>query len=476
MYRLQAGPLLGAAFAALSAFALRAFWIDHPVLWLDELFTLLYARNDVGYLLSLTRTSDIHPPFYYLLVKAVAALFGEGDGTQLRLISAAGSALSAGLVYLFAYRRFGLTVAVLASAFFVLLPINIHYGRELRTYAVLSLALLAATICFIEMTEPQRSSRGRRLLTVGYVLSLALCFHLHYSAAVYFLLFGAAALGLRLTEPDSRRLRHAMAATAAAGILCLPQAYHFVLARNAVAGDFWIPPTDWSSFYSTTLGMYPFPAWGKAVVFAVYLAGAFVLWSRDRRFAVVSLTFIAGGPLVVALIGILSPAYLVRTIQAYATLSPFLIAVALHSLPRRALLPAVVALEAIHLQPIRASYPPQKQALAGDLIAPLLAETEPEAVFYFNRLSDHFDLRRIDRSAWTPVALEEGVARDQIDARLDGCVGHGGCGPTVIIMEKSPIFQIEDGRAWMDWMDRISERHGAAGDEIIQGLRVIIVR
>ena len=185
MSRENIHALLGIASATSIAFAVRAFWITHPALWQDEIFTVLYSRNDIEHLLSLTRTSDIHPPFFYLLVKGVAALFGEGDGTALRLISATASAVSAGLVFFWGRYRFGIAIAILATLFFILLPVNVHYGRELRTYSLLTLFLLLATICFIEMSQAKHSRRTRWLFAVGYGVSLAISFHFHYSALVF---------------------------------------------------------------------------------------------------------------------------------------------------------------------------------------------------------------------------------------------------------------------------------------------------
>ncbi|RDC74117.1 phospholipid carrier-dependent glycosyltransferase [Rhodovulum sp. 12E13] len=466
---------VGLTFAVvIAAFAVRAFWIGHPVLWNDELFTIVYARESYDYLVSLTRSSDIHPPLFYLVVKGVAELFGEGDGTGLRLISASAAALSVGLLFLFVRPRFGLGVALLAALFFVFLPVSVHYGRELRTYAFLALSLLAAILCFIQALSDDRSRRERRMFAAGYMAALAVSFHLHYSAAVYFVLFGAASLAVWGIDRDAGKVRMAMGATVLAGILCLPQAFHFVWARTQVTGDFWIAPTTLRTFYSVSLGAYPFPAWAKPVVYLLYLFGAWQLWQLDRKVAAVAFCFLVGGPLLVALIGVFTPAYLVRTIQAFTVLSPLLLALAVCALPRLARAPVVAALAAVHVVAILPSYPSEKQPLAVDEITALFGDTRPDVVYYHAPLARQFDVRGVSTDGWHTVRLEDRGGLDEIETRLSSCSVTLPCRSIAVVMERAPRFQKEDGRIWMERMDALAAEHGADLDTDRSGMRVLL--
>lgn len=464
----------GFLLAFICAFTSRAFWIENPALWQDEIFTLLYSREELEHLLSLTRTSDVHPPLYYLVIKGAAALFGEGDGTKLRLISALASGLATGILFLLGRVRLGTGIAVISTLFFVLLPVNVHYGRELRTYSVLALALLSAVACFMEMTNDDHTRRSRQLFVFGYIVSLVVAFHLHYSAVVFFFLFGVAAFALKFIEADFDKLRLVLVATAIAGVLCLPQSVHFFWARAHTVGDFWIDPTSLRSFYSNSLGAYPFPSWGKLIIYPIYLVGTWFLWKLDRRLAVVVFTITVGGPITVALIGILSPAYLVRTIQAFTVLSPLLLAISVYALPRVPMLAAIVALTAIHILTIARDYPPRKEVLAIDRITPVVKEVEPEAVYYFSGLGRQIELRELKLEHWTPIALSDTHVLESITARMEQCAEQT-CGPTVVVMERAPLFKLEEGRSWMAGMDTLAARFNAQTDIDVDGLRVLVL-
>jgi len=124
--------------------------------WFDEAYSILLARQPVGDLLHLTAV-DTHPPFYYLVLKAWAALFGWSEFAlrSLSALAAGGAVVTAGLLV---KKLFGVRAALVALLFVAFAPFLLRYGFEIRMYALASLIGIAATYVLLLATE----AKGRR--------------------------------------------------------------------------------------------------------------------------------------------------------------------------------------------------------------------------------------------------------------------------------------------------------------------------
>ena len=147
--------LLGLAAVAV---LLLTFRLDHPELWGDELFTASYIRNDYGYLLSLDRADERHPPGHYVLLKAWTSAFGD-DRAGLRSLSVLSALLCLPLLHALVRERLDARTALLATLLLALFPGFLHYGREARMYAPLFACLLAASFfsCACRRASPTRA-------------------------------------------------------------------------------------------------------------------------------------------------------------------------------------------------------------------------------------------------------------------------------------------------------------------------------
>ncbi|MEA3337938.1 MAG: hypothetical protein U9R25_18770 [Chloroflexota bacterium] len=146
----------------LGSFALRLIQLGRDSLWYDETVSVFLAGKPVGALIGHT-ARDIHPPGYYLLLRAWLALTGFPTGqagtTGYRLeFSSAFLSLFFGvllvpLIWLLARRlqlrgRIGLLAALLVA----ISPFAIWYSQEVRMYtlgASLGIVVLLATIPFL---------------------------------------------------------------------------------------------------------------------------------------------------------------------------------------------------------------------------------------------------------------------------------------------------------------------------------------
>lgn len=160
--------LAGGLVLALVAFALRAHDIGRYGLWYDEIFSAEIARMPSLALIERT-ANDVHPPLYYLLLRAWNLLTGsEVDGT-MRLVSAvldvAGIGATALVAWVVFKRRW---VAWFAAVLHATSPYAILYAQELRMYSLLLLTSSLSTAAMFKLKEERH--RGWLALYVGATL------------------------------------------------------------------------------------------------------------------------------------------------------------------------------------------------------------------------------------------------------------------------------------------------------------------
>ena len=152
-----AAPAIGArttyaalALLTLAALALKLFRIDAASYWADELFSVFWVRESLGFLWSAEAFEiETTPPLYYTLLKPWAAAFGSSE-LAIRSFSAVLSAATIPLVWRLAREFAGPGTALLAAAIFALNPMQMQFAQEARAYALIpplySLALLGLVL------------------------------------------------------------------------------------------------------------------------------------------------------------------------------------------------------------------------------------------------------------------------------------------------------------------------------------------
>lgn len=149
-------------------------------IWFDESYSILLAKHSVLDLWALTGV-DAHPPFYYLLLKGWATLFGYSE-FALRSLSAV--LMSATVVAALALikRFFSVKVALYAVPFIMFAPFIIRYGYEVRMYALAAFIAIIATHVLLTAS----SSKGAKWWII-YALLVALGMYTLYMTLVVWL-------------------------------------------------------------------------------------------------------------------------------------------------------------------------------------------------------------------------------------------------------------------------------------------------
>ncbi len=167
------GVRLALVLLALLALALRCARLDFQPLWWDEGYSVWFATHSLGQMAALTAL-DIHPPFYYALLRGWILMLGAGP-VALRLLSVAIGFLGLPAIYLAGRRMLGPGVGALATVLLAVNPFHIYYSQEIRMYglvALLSAAMLAAAWALFD--RPAEKSGALRYAPYVLVVTAAL--------------------------------------------------------------------------------------------------------------------------------------------------------------------------------------------------------------------------------------------------------------------------------------------------------------
>lgn len=226
----------------LLAVALRTYQLTARSLWFDEAFT--WRLIQFPYLELIRRTGqDVHPPFYYLLLKTWAYVFGSSL-VSLRAFSITAAVLLIVVVYYFTRnitRRHA--IALIAAFFLAVAPWHVALSTEARMYALA--AVLAAVLVWMAY---------RRQWLFFTFTAVALSYTHYYglllivAIAVWQLGAAIAATRGRLGELfTSRFFWSAVISHTIVFVAYLPWLPVLLRQTRQVTQSFWIPPlTRWS--------------------------------------------------------------------------------------------------------------------------------------------------------------------------------------------------------------------------------------
>ena len=176
---------------------LRLWALDQKSPWLDEAASWKYATSPLPDLMWSTST-DVHPPLYFLLLKAW--IFAWGDSlTSLRALSVVGGMAALYFLYRMAGHFVPRAVALAVLAWCAVSPLTVYYSQEARMYGLAMACALGACYGYVRWVDSDYRSRGA---LIGYGVAAVLALYLHYFTA---LLVGA--IGLHAIIARIRRRR-----------------------------------------------------------------------------------------------------------------------------------------------------------------------------------------------------------------------------------------------------------------------------
>ncbi len=191
---------LGVLVALALAFGLRVYGLGQQSLWSDEGASAAMTWRTPAEILEAS-AGDIHPPLYYLLLRAWA----EGAGRWefgLRFLSVLAGVLTVALAARLGGRLFGAPGRLVAGGFLAVSPLAVYYSQEARMYALLGMLGALGMNGLWDLTAPGKANR-RWPAALAYLAGMAGALYTQYFGV---LLVAAANLwfGLRLLwRPDA---------------------------------------------------------------------------------------------------------------------------------------------------------------------------------------------------------------------------------------------------------------------------------
>jgi uncharacterized membrane protein len=161
------------------ALALRLFRLTERGLWVDEIFTAIFAGPNRS-LLEVARgplnSPLATPPLWFFISHGFMKLFGASD-TVVRLPSLIAGVLGIMAIYLVGATWFGRRVGLIAALLLVLSPTHIFVSREARFYAAIVLFSLL-TIYFLH----RGLTSNRPVYWVGFTVATLCNLYTHLTA------------------------------------------------------------------------------------------------------------------------------------------------------------------------------------------------------------------------------------------------------------------------------------------------------
>ena len=145
-------------------------------LWRDEaLFIFVMRLPTLGDLLTFLYEHESHPPLFYLLMRAWAAIAGQSENS-LAVLPIAFSLGLIPLVYWIGARTLGRSAGVIACWIVAVHPVLIFHSVQLRPYSLFTLLALLSAYTLYRLIE----GPGRRACLAYAVSSLALLYVHHW--------------------------------------------------------------------------------------------------------------------------------------------------------------------------------------------------------------------------------------------------------------------------------------------------------
>ena len=149
-------------------------------IWFDESYSAYLVRGDFGQIWAET-AQDVHPPFFYFLLKIWSMIFGNSD-FAMRFMSVFFGAIGIILTFHLLKRWFNIKIATVATALLSLSPFLIRYGQEMRMYTLIFAIVVGATYALDLALEIKK-----KRYYIIYAILVSLGMWTHYFTALAWL-------------------------------------------------------------------------------------------------------------------------------------------------------------------------------------------------------------------------------------------------------------------------------------------------
>lgn len=308
--------------------------------WMDEGYSAWIVRDEMRQPESLRETlrfvkdsllntfnyvrSDVHPPFYYLLLDVWTLVAGDSE-FALRLPSALMATLSLAGIYAIGRQCFNTKTGLIALLMLGTAGMFLYYAREARMYSLyLALATLS-TWAYLRWWHRPGIFRG-----ILYGIFLTLMLYTHYTAFLIILAQTIHALFTIRQWTAKSSLWQIVIPYGLSG-LCFAMWLPFFMQQFVINTGFVAPgalPGDWGTLAALWLKL----SGGNTIIFLLILILSRVIFQSHRNFSVIGLLLLCGFLPVIGLfainasgLSILQLRYLIPILPSWSLLLAYLL-------------------------------------------------------------------------------------------------------------------------------------------------------
>jgi len=216
-----------------------SFLFMHQDMWHDASFTYEFSQKPIGYLLN---SNDVHPPLYYLIMKAFISI--SSNELFLRSTSILFYILFFYVLYKHLYKNFNNDTTYLTLLFVSFSPTMVFYSLEVRNYMLGMFFVMAQVYYFFEIINEKEETTKFDLIL--FLLFSTLMVYTHYFTA-FMLLVELGFLCFYRPKEDVRRFAFFLYLYP---FLCIPLLIHFFRTLPKIH-SMWFKDITVLSFIST---------------------------------------------------------------------------------------------------------------------------------------------------------------------------------------------------------------------------------
>ncbi len=221
-------------------------FISGDDIWYDETFSMGFIRVGFSDIISLT-AKDVHPPFYYMYLKAFTSVYTAllGKGALVQGAKAASILPWVGLFVLaltYIRKRYGVFVAGFFMLLISLMPQLDTYYTEIRMYSLAFLLITAEVLTAIRLCDKETET-GNGTWIIFTLLGILTAYTQYYAciavAGIYVALF-CIMIKNRVTE--KKALIHLIICMLVSAVSYAPWLPVLKAQMGNISGNYWIQP------------------------------------------------------------------------------------------------------------------------------------------------------------------------------------------------------------------------------------------
>lgn len=245
-------------------------------IWYDEVFSLCFAKEKVKDLIALA-ARDVHPPFYYLYLKAVSVIMLFLTGSENFIFAAKASSFLPWCVLFvisitYIRKKWGIFTAGLYIFLITVMPQIGNYYIEIRMYSLAILLITLSGLLMISILEKDSAWKWLFFCIVGVMGAYTQYYSAIGIVGIYFTFIGL--ILLKKDLESKKKLKSLVNCILASIALYIPWIPIFIKQVTTVGKSYWIQPLTIRSL-AGCIKYVVLPVSGDGII--RYISAAFVL-------------------------------------------------------------------------------------------------------------------------------------------------------------------------------------------------------